>query len=316
MSRTRHDRAPDQRDRCARSRWRSTAPGEGAARHGRRLSRPHARPAGPPRAASTSTCRPAGTCRPAPTTPPRTPRSCSGRRSMRRSAIARASSRYGSATVPMDEARASCAIDISGRPFTLFEAELPPGSTGGFDHELTEEFFRALANTREADAAPARGSRHQRPPHDRGGLQGVRAGAAPGGRDRPDRDGRAEHEGYADVDEQPDRGAGGHRGRRLRHGQPPLGGEGARARRRAREHQQRPGAPARRRRPGRCRAWARFRARWRICASSAWTSCCASASRPARRCSGFAWACSWRSTPRPSWAGRRGWESSRARCAR
>jgi len=55
--------------------------------------------------------------------------------------------RYGSATVPMDEARASCAIDISGRPFTLFEAELPQGSTGGFDHELTEEFFRSLANT-------------------------------------------------------------------------------------------------------------------------------------------------------------------------
>ncbi len=55
--------------------------------------------------------------------------------------------RYGSATVPMDEARASCALDISGRPYTLFEAELPPGSTGGFDHELTEEFFRALANS-------------------------------------------------------------------------------------------------------------------------------------------------------------------------
>ena len=54
--------------------------------------------------------------------------------------------RYGAVTVPMDEARASCAIDISGRPFTLFEAELPPGSTGGFEHELTEEFFRALAN--------------------------------------------------------------------------------------------------------------------------------------------------------------------------
>ncbi len=55
--------------------------------------------------------------------------------------------RYGSATVPMDEARASCAIDISGRPLTVFEAELPPGSTGGFEHELTEEFFRALANS-------------------------------------------------------------------------------------------------------------------------------------------------------------------------
>lgn len=54
--------------------------------------------------------------------------------------------RYGSALVPMDEARASCALDISGRPYTLFEASLPPGSTGGFEHELTEEFFRALAN--------------------------------------------------------------------------------------------------------------------------------------------------------------------------
>ncbi|HMD52770.1 MAG TPA: imidazoleglycerol-phosphate dehydratase HisB [Solirubrobacteraceae bacterium] len=55
--------------------------------------------------------------------------------------------RYGSATVPMDEALASCTIDVSGRPFTVFEAELPPGSTGGFEHELTEEFFRALANS-------------------------------------------------------------------------------------------------------------------------------------------------------------------------
>jgi imidazoleglycerol-phosphate dehydratase len=54
--------------------------------------------------------------------------------------------RYGSALVPMDEARASCAIDVSGRPYLLFEADLPPGSTGGFEHELTEEFFRALAN--------------------------------------------------------------------------------------------------------------------------------------------------------------------------
>jgi imidazoleglycerol-phosphate dehydratase len=55
--------------------------------------------------------------------------------------------RYGSAIAPMDEARASCVIDVSGRPFTLFEAKLPPGSTGGFEHELTEEFFRAFANS-------------------------------------------------------------------------------------------------------------------------------------------------------------------------
>jgi len=55
--------------------------------------------------------------------------------------------RYGHAVVPMDEARAACTLDISGRPFTAFEADLPPGLTGGFDHELAEEFFRAVANT-------------------------------------------------------------------------------------------------------------------------------------------------------------------------
>jgi imidazoleglycerol-phosphate dehydratase len=53
--------------------------------------------------------------------------------------------RYGAATIPMDEARASCAIDVSGRAFCAFEAELPAGSIGNFDHELTEEFFRAVA---------------------------------------------------------------------------------------------------------------------------------------------------------------------------
>jgi imidazoleglycerol-phosphate dehydratase len=55
-------------------------------------------------------------------------------------------SRYGHAIVPMDEARALCAIDISGRPYLALTGELPPGSTGGFEHELLEEFFRALAN--------------------------------------------------------------------------------------------------------------------------------------------------------------------------
>jgi len=55
--------------------------------------------------------------------------------------------RYGHAVVPMDEARASCTVDVSGRPFTAFAADLPPGRTGGFDHELAEEFFRALSST-------------------------------------------------------------------------------------------------------------------------------------------------------------------------
>jgi imidazoleglycerol-phosphate dehydratase len=54
--------------------------------------------------------------------------------------------RYGSATIPMDEARASCAIDVSGRAFLAYEAELPAGAIGNFDHELAEEFFRAVAS--------------------------------------------------------------------------------------------------------------------------------------------------------------------------
>ena len=55
--------------------------------------------------------------------------------------------RYGHAIVPMDEARATCAIDISGRPLLVWSADLPPGGIAGFDHELAEEFFRAVSST-------------------------------------------------------------------------------------------------------------------------------------------------------------------------
>jgi len=53
--------------------------------------------------------------------------------------------RYGYTAIPMDEALGICAIDISGRPLCLFESDLPPVSIAGFDTELTEEFFRAVA---------------------------------------------------------------------------------------------------------------------------------------------------------------------------
>ena len=55
--------------------------------------------------------------------------------------------RYGSALVPMDESLGECAIDISGRPYCAFDARLPATSIAGFDTELTEEFFRAVANS-------------------------------------------------------------------------------------------------------------------------------------------------------------------------
>jgi imidazoleglycerol-phosphate dehydratase len=56
--------------------------------------------------------------------------------------------RYGFAAVPMDESRASCAIDVSGRPFCAVEGfeRLPAGDIAGFEHEAAEEFFRAVAS--------------------------------------------------------------------------------------------------------------------------------------------------------------------------
>jgi imidazoleglycerol-phosphate dehydratase len=56
--------------------------------------------------------------------------------------------RYGHAVVPMDEARVACALDVSGRPLLVWEGvAIPPGVTGGFEHELAEEFMRAVAST-------------------------------------------------------------------------------------------------------------------------------------------------------------------------
>ena len=54
--------------------------------------------------------------------------------------------RYGSAVVPMDEAAASCALDISGRPLLVFRGEVPNTSIANYETELTEEFFRAVAS--------------------------------------------------------------------------------------------------------------------------------------------------------------------------
>lgn len=54
-------------------------------------------------------------------------------------------SRYGHAIIPMDEALALVALDLSGRPFLRFDADLGKGHLGGFDLELVKEFFQAVA---------------------------------------------------------------------------------------------------------------------------------------------------------------------------
>jgi imidazoleglycerol-phosphate dehydratase len=55
--------------------------------------------------------------------------------------------RYGTARIPMDEALAEVTIDLSGRPYMVYDVALPKVKIGDFDAELGKEFFQAFANT-------------------------------------------------------------------------------------------------------------------------------------------------------------------------
>ncbi len=59
--------------------------------------------------------------------------------------------RYGSATLPMDEALVTAAIDLSGRPFFVWKVPLPKAKLGDWDVELAEVFFEAFARTAQAN---------------------------------------------------------------------------------------------------------------------------------------------------------------------
>lgn len=52
--------------------------------------------------------------------------------------------RYGSATLPMDEACVTCALDLSGRPFFVWRVPMPKARLGDFDTELAEVFFEGF----------------------------------------------------------------------------------------------------------------------------------------------------------------------------
>ncbi|RBI86168.1 imidazoleglycerol-phosphate dehydratase HisB [Rhodosalinus halophilus] len=54
--------------------------------------------------------------------------------------------RYGAVTLVMDEARVAAALDLSGRPFLVWDVEFPGAKIGAFDTELVREFFQALAS--------------------------------------------------------------------------------------------------------------------------------------------------------------------------
>lgn len=55
--------------------------------------------------------------------------------------------RHGWATLPMDEACVTCALDLSGRPFFVWRVPLPKARLGDFEVELTEVFFEAFCRT-------------------------------------------------------------------------------------------------------------------------------------------------------------------------
>jgi imidazoleglycerol-phosphate dehydratase len=53
--------------------------------------------------------------------------------------------RYGSTTLPMDEVLVTSAVDLSGRPFCVWQAVVPSEMLGAFNAPLAEEFWRAVA---------------------------------------------------------------------------------------------------------------------------------------------------------------------------
>ena len=53
--------------------------------------------------------------------------------------------RYGECTLPMDDAQVRCALDLSGRPFLVWNVSLPTQKIGTFDTELVREFFQAFS---------------------------------------------------------------------------------------------------------------------------------------------------------------------------
>ena len=72
--------------------------------------------------------------------------------------------RYGACLLPMDDALVRAALDLSGRPYLVWNADLPTPKIGAFDSELVREFFQAFAThggiTLHVDALHGLNSHH------------------------------------------------------------------------------------------------------------------------------------------------------------
>ena len=205
----------------------------------------------------------------------------------------------------MDEARAAVALDLSGRPFCAWGGlTLPPGDIAGFEHEAGGGVLPRRRLGARADAARRPPGGHQRPPHDRGVLQGVRPRAARRGERRSRGDRRPVDQGRALVIAVVDYGMGNRR--RVEKALAHVGAEAVITR----DHE----LLARGGEDRRPRAWARSRARWSSLEALGLADAAAGArARPASRCWASASACSCCSRPRRSTAAPAASACSRAR---
>ena len=106
--------------------------------------------------------------------------------------------RYGDATIPMDEVLVQAAVDLSGRPYFVHAEPENMTPMIGPDYPTSPHQARARVLRVQRADQPARAGalrRPRRPPHRRGPVQGAGPGAAPGGRDRPAGHRRPLHQG-------------------------------------------------------------------------------------------------------------------------
>ena len=108
------------------------------------------------------------------TTPSRTSASCSATALKEALGDKAGVRRFASSLVPLDEALVQVALDLSGRPFLVYEVDPVVEWIGTFDPQLCEEFWRAFAFAAGDHAARALAVRAQRAPRDRGVVQGRR----------------------------------------------------------------------------------------------------------------------------------------------